>query len=484
MKPVRTWTLRAKLVASMVVLFFAVVAVSGAATVLILDRYLTRTTDASLAQSLQRPPGIDRDGDRRFPGNLPQNGPGGPGDEGLVAWLSDSGDVGTATGADRYRVSLSTAQLALLDDVPLDGSGVDLDLGEGLGRYRLMATSVSGITVVVGLPRAPQRQIVGALLAIVGAGVVAGLVAVVLVGSWLVRRNLRPLQRVAGTATRVSQLELASGEVALPERVDPADTDTRTEVGQVGAALNDMLDHVDNALNERHRSEQRVRQFVADASHELRTPLASIRGYAELSRRAQDPVPESVTHAMGRIESEATRMTSLVEDLLLLARLDSGRPLERQRVDLTQIVVDAVSDAHVAARGHRWELDLPDEPVEVLGDSGRLHQVVVNLLANARTHTPSGTTVRTGLARDGAWVRLTVADNGPGIPASLQPHVFERFARGDSSRNRASGSTGLGLSIVAAVVQAHGGRVDLHTQVGPAGAGGRTEFSVLLPAAG
>ena len=237
-----------------------------------------------------------------------------------------------------------------------------------------------------------------------------------------------------------------------------------------------MLDNVESALQARHESEQRVRQFVADASHELRTPLASIRGYAELSRRESDPVPASVTHALGRVEAESLRMQELVEDLLLLARLDSGRPLEREPVDLSLLAVDAVGDAHAAALDHVWELDLPEEPVEVPGDRARLHQILANLLANARTHTPPGTKVVTRLRREGGWVRLSVNDDGPGIPDSLQRNVFERFTRGEESRSRAKGSTGLGLSIVAAVGQAHGGRVELDSRPGD------TTFSVLLPA--
>lgn len=229
-------------------------------------------------------------------------------------------------------------------------------------------------------------------------------------------------------------------------------------------------------MRSRHDSEVRVRQFVADASHELRTPLASIRGYAELSRREREPVPPTVTHALGRVESEALRMQGLVEDLLLLARLDSGRPLEREPVDITLLTMDVVSDAHAAAPDHQWELDLPEEPIEISGDRARLHQVLANLLANARTHTPEGTRVITRIRREGAHVRVLVEDNGPGIPADLQPNVFERFTRGDDSRARVSGSTGLGLSIVAAVAGAHAGRVELES------APGRTVFSVLLPA--
>jgi two-component system OmpR family sensor kinase len=230
-------------------------------------------------------------------------------------------------------------------------------------------------------------------------------------------------------------------------------------------------------LSARHASETRVRQFVADASHELRTPLAAIRGYTELAQRKRDDLPEDVAHAMSRVESETERMTQLVGDMLLLARLDTGRPLEREEVDLSRLVVDAVSDAHIAGPGHEWLLDLPDEPVTVTGDEARLHQVLANLLANARIHTPPGTLVTTSLVVDeSGGAVLTVADDGPGIPAWLRPEIFERFARGDSSRSRRGGSTGLGLAIVAAVVRAHGGTIDVRSVPGT------TEFVVKLPA--
>jgi two-component system OmpR family sensor kinase len=218
-----------------------------------------------------------------------------------------------------------------------------------------------------------------------------------------------------------------------------------------------------------------VRRFVADASHELRTPLAAIRGYAELTRRATGRVPPDIAHAMNRVESAAARMTALVDHLLLLARLDAGLPLEQAEVDLRRLVADAVGDAHIAGPRHRWRLELPDEPVVVRGDAQRLHQVLANLLANGRTHTPPGTTVTTRLAAPADSAVLTVTDNGPGIAPDLLPHVFERFARGDSSRSRAAGSTGLGMAIVAAVVAAHHGAVDVCS--GP----GRTEFEVRLP---
>jgi two-component system OmpR family sensor kinase len=218
-----------------------------------------------------------------------------------------------------------------------------------------------------------------------------------------------------------------------------------------------------------------VRQFVADASHELRTPLAAIRGYAELSRRSRAPISEEIAHVLNRVESEAKRMTVLVEDLLLLARLDAGRPLAHDPVDLTMLAVDAVSDAHAAGPRHYWQLDLPEEPVTVIGDGARLHQVLANLLANARTHTPEGTAVTVSVRADHEAAVVHVIDGGPGIPAELQPHIFERFARGDSSRSRAAGSTGLGLSIVHAVVTAHRGHVSVQSVPG------QTIFTVVLP---
>ncbi|MGQ0843250.1 MAG: sensor histidine kinase [Sporichthyaceae bacterium] len=350
------------------------------------------------------------------------------------------------------------------------------DLGGNLGEYRLQARTVDdGSVVVTGLPIKNVSDTVFRLALIVTAVSVLGLVLAALAAAAIVRLTLRPLRRVASTARQVSTMELGSGEVDLAVRVPDDYTDPRTEVGQVGAAINAMLGHVDEALTARHASETRVRRFVADASHELRTPLAAIRGYAELSRRSQSDVPEDVAHALSRVESQAVRMTGLVEDLLLLASLDSGRPVDQELVDLSMLLVGAVSDAHAAGPTHTWRLDLPDEPVEVIGEAARLTQVAVNLLANARAHTPPGTIVRAKLAVRGGQAILTVADNGPGIPADLLPEVFERFARGDSSRSRHAGSTGLGLSIVSAVVAAH------HGSVAVASRPGWTEFTVRLP---
>lgn len=341
----------------------------------------------------------------------------------------------------------------------------------GFGSYRVLATAGPSSTVLVGVSEAQLQATVGnlattELIVAVITLVIAGFIAAV-----VVRRELRPLERVAVTARRVSALQLDRGEVQLAERMP--DTDLRTEIGQVGAALNHMLDHVDASLQARQDSETQLRQFVADASHELRTPLAAIRGYAELTRRGN--LSDDTAYSLRRISSQAERMTTLVEDLLLLARLDAGRPLERGEVDLTRLILDAVGDAHAAGPGHRWQLDLPDAPVTVPGDTSRLTQVFTNLLANARTHTPPGTAVAVTLAADGHDARVAIVDEGPGIPPDLLPHVFERFARGSTSRSRENGSTGLGLSIVHAVVAAHGGTVQVASRPG------RTAFTVLLP---
>ncbi|MEV4349440.1 HAMP domain-containing sensor histidine kinase [Actinoplanes sp. NPDC049596] len=355
------------------------------------------------------------------------------------------------------------------------GAKVNVDV-DGQGSFRATATQEpNGVTRVTALSLGTVNDTL-LRIALVTAGAILIAIGVAgWAGAFIVRRTLAPLDRVAATATRVSELKLDRGEVELAQRVPEGDTDPRTEVGQVGAALNQMLDHVGNALEARHASEMQVRQFVADASHELRTPLAAIRGYAELSRRSRAPISEEIAHVLNRVESEAKRMTLLVEDLLLLARLDAGRPLAHDPVDLTMLVVDTVSDAHAAGPRHNWQLDLPEEPVIVHGDGARLHQVLANLLANARTHTPEGTAVTVAVTTMPNAAVIHVIDSGPGIPAELQPHIFERFARGDSSRSRAAGSTGLGLSIVHAVVTAHRGQVSVQSEPG------RTVFSVMLP---
>ena len=355
---------------------------------------------------------------------------------------------------------------------------------DGLGTYRAVTVErEDGTSVTTALP---WNDSAGTLRGYVLVEVVVGVVAVLLaagVATALVRRSLRPLDRVAQTATRVAELPLDRGAVALDERVPEADTDPRTEVGQVGSALNRLLGHVETSLAARHASEQQVRQFVADASHELRTPLASIRGYSELVLRHGD-LSEDSTHAVTRVASESRRMQALVEDLLLLARLDAGREIVEQDVDVVALAADAVSDAHAAGRNHTWRLDLGEdvdpELLQVRGDEARLRQVLVNLLANARVHTPPGTSVTLGVRRADDVVTLTVLDDGPGIPAEQQATIFDRFSRGDAARvggDGATRSTGLGLAIVEAIVTAHDGAITLESEPG------RTLVSVALPAA-
>ena len=460
---------------------------TGALTVLEtrrqLDGQLARDLQGALARTIDRA-GVDADGDgREGPPRGPIGAPGG----GTTLYLALTPTGAVATNASGIAVNavvnnegeddvLDSAQVATLRATAIGATPVRVNVGGDIGHYLLTARPLAGGgQLIVGVSTEPVDELLEKLLAVVAAGTLVGVVLVGVGGTIIIRRSLAPLDRVAATARRVSALKLDSGQVALAERVHAEDADERTEVGQVGLALNTMLDNVESALHARQESEMQVRQFVADASHELRTPLASIRGYAELTRRETEPVPPTVTHAIGRVESEALRMQELVEDLLLLARLDSGRPLERAPVDLSSLAVNAVSDAHAAAPDHAWELDLPEDPVEVPGDQARLHQILANLLANARTHTPAGTKVVTRVRPEGSHVRISVTDDGPGVPASLQPSVFERFTRGDDARVRAHGSTGLGLSIVAAVGEAHGGRVEVSSRPGD------TTFSVLLP---
>jgi two-component system OmpR family sensor kinase len=470
-----SWPLRRRLIAEQIVLLAMVCVVIVAVTLLALQAFLLHQLDDRLTEardrlvlSLDRPPG--RPGPQGGDALLDALGPGT-----LTAVVTGDtvqlADRRTELGEDR---SIPASAYSVFVDLPADGEAYTRELGE-LGSYRLTAQRLhTDQLVVTGLPLRDVDETVLSTGLILGGIALTGLLAAAAAGALIVRRTLQPLQDVARTAGRVAELPLDRGEVAIAERVPARYTDPRTEIGQLGLALNRMLGHVDNALAARHESETRVRQFVADASHELRTPLAAVRGYAELVRRGGDASPE-VAHAIGRVESEAARMTTLVDDLLLLARLDSGRPLDRAPVDLSRLVVDAVSDARVAGPEHHWRLALPAEPVTAPGDAARLHQVLANLLSNARTHTPPGTTVTTGLSTSDGEVVLTVTDDGPGIPEHLRPEIFERFARGDSSRSRAAGSTGLGLAIVAAVVQAHGGEVDVESRPG------HTEFTVWLP---
>ncbi|MFT7838636.1 HAMP domain-containing sensor histidine kinase [Saccharothrix sp. BKS2] len=470
----RAWSLRTRLVVGQLALLAVVCAVIGVVSGFALRDFLTDKLDEELGRTADRvtralpPP----------PGKRPDDPLTGPGvGTGTLLVVLDPGRAPAGVRLDDSAEAEDLpAEVSALVASRTGGAPRTVDLGGDLGEFRVVATPTrTGEVVFTGLSLDDVNSTVWRLGLILGGVSLAGLLAVSLAGTFVVRRALRPLDRVADTAARVAELPLHQGEVALAERVPEQDTNPDTEVGKVALALNRMLGHVGGALEARHASETRVRQFVADASHELRTPLAAIRGYAELTRRSTDEVPPQVGHAMRRVESEAVRMTSLVEDLLLLARLDAGRPLGREPVDLSRLVVDTAADARIAGPDHEWRLRLPPEAVLVTGDEHKLHQVLANLLSNARVHTPPGTTVVTSLSTGGGAVEVAVTDDGPGIPEEAQGEVFERFARGDTSRSRAAGSTGLGLSIVAAVVAAHGGDVRVTSRPG------RTTFTVRLP---
>ncbi|WP_020501702.1 sensor histidine kinase [Sciscionella marina] len=476
----RHWSLRGRLLVGQVVILAVVCAVIGVVADVFLREFLVQELDSQMTPAVERiqhgpPKGIVLPKHHRESLDfLRQPGipPGTLGAKIVHGKVVEAAMLGPSIGQQHPVPGQDTG---IFTEIPMDDHAHSMAVGE-LGNYRLRSVhAVDGSTIVIGLPLSTVDDTVFNLAVLFAVVAGFGLIVAGLAGRFVIRRTLRPLDRVAETAREVSATRLDEGEVELVARVPQDQARLGTEVGQVGSALNRMLEHVSAALSARHESETRMRQFLADASHELRTPLASIRGYAELTRRSQNVTPDDIGYAMQRVESEANRMTTLVEDLLLLARLDSGRPLQREHVDLTRLVADAVNDAYIASPEHHWRLSLPDTPVTVTGDEQRLHQVVANLLANARTHTPEGTTVTITLSTVDTAAVLTVHDDGPGIPAELRPTVFERFARGDSSRSRSAGSTGLGLAIVSAVANAHGGTVEVRSQPH------KTEFTVQLP---
>jgi len=337
-------------------------------------------------------------------------------------------------------------------------------------RYRVVAAADTrdGSITVVAIPLRATDDTLQQLL-LVEALVIAAVLIVLGLVSWVVVRvGLLPLDRMGHTAGAI-----AGGD--LSHRVES--TDPRTEVGRLGIALNAMLDRLERAFGEREASEDRLRRFIADASHELRTPLASIRGYAELFRMGAARDPAEVEKAMRRIEDEAARMGVLVEDLLTLARLDEVPDVPHAELDLAAIVRDAVDDGRAAAPGREIRAQV-DGPALVVGDPDQLRQVLGNLLRNAFVHTPQGTLVEVTLEQAGGEVRVEVRDHGPGLPTSDAEALFERFWRSEGGRERGRGGAGLGLAIVAAIVDAHGGDV----RAGNAPDGGAT-FVVTLPGA-
>ena len=535
-------SLRTRLVVGVLGLVLVMAAVMSAFSTVSLRHTLMARTDSQLMAAAQRAAdkrhdltqearkasdeaaqeGADKPGDQPDGAGGADGADGGPGKEGVPPGLdaagqstgtltlittqtssSDTASSETAAYIDKngHYASISKEDCRLLLSQATEDHPVTVDLHH-LGSYRVVATrdEASGSTVITGLSLEGDKGLIRTQLLIELTVALLGALVVALAGRTMVRSSLAPLERVARTAQRVASQPLERGEVSIEDRVEKADLDSSAEVGQVGGALNTLLGHVESALGARQRSETQVRQFVADASHELRTPLASIRGYTELIRRegADADLPEEATYALERVHSESVRMTALVEDLLLLARLDAGRELRREEVDLVGLLVDTVADARAAGPDHDWQLDLavleppadatPEEaedflpePPLVIGDEARLRQVVVNLLANARVHTPAGSHVTTTLDREGDTLIVRIHDDGPGIAPDVRDRLFERFARGDSSRERRTGSTGLGMSIALAIVQSHGGSIDVDSSTAPEDHG--TTFSVRLPAA-
>ena len=535
-------SLRTRLVVGVLGLVLVMAAVMSAFSTVSLRHTLMARTDSQLMAAAQRAAdkrhdltqearkasdeaaqeGADKPGDQPDGAGGADGADGGPGKEGVPPGLdaagqstgtltlittqtssSDTASSETAAYIDKngHYASISKEDCRLLLSQATEDHPVTVHLHH-LGSYRVVATrdEASGGTVITGLSLEGDKGLIRTQLLIELTVALLGALVVALAGRTMVRSSLAPLERVARTAQRVASQPLERGEVSIEDRVEKADLDSSAEVGQVGGALNTLLGHVESALGARQRSETQVRQFVADASHELRTPLASIRGYTELIRRegTDADLPEEATYALERVHSESVRMTALVEDLLLLARLDAGRELRREEVDLVGLLVDTVADARAAGPEHDWQLDLAvleppagatpqeaedflPEPPLVIGDEARLRQVIVNLLANARVHTPAGSHVTTTLTREGDALMVRIHDDGPGIAPDVRDRLFERFARGDSSRERRTGSTGLGMSIAQAIVQSHGGSIDVDSSTAPEDHG--TTFTVRLPAA-
>jgi two-component system, OmpR family, sensor kinase len=457
--------LRIKLVAALTLLVALALLVSGLAASAALRGYLLDRVDQNLVQSLRPgPESLDDDGGPQRPRRPRQPG------EYAFQWYAPNGTLVRATTT--IGPSVSTADLNDRSVKPFTTGA----MGGGDKQWRVLVTSLpGGGEFVVGAPLEDVQRTVRRLAVLELIIGVAVLLLFAALGYVVVRRSLRPLVEVESTAEAIAAGDLAR---RVPE------SDPRTEVGSLAASLNAMLGQIEGAFGAQRaseasarQSEERMRRFVADASPELRTPLTSIRGFAELYRQGAVSEPAELDRAMRRVEDEAARMGLLVEDLLLLARLDQQRPLQREPVDLLDLARDAVHDASVIDPQRSVMLEvMGGAPPVVIGDDARLRQVFGNLVSNALTHTPAGTPVVVRVGTVGAEAVVEVVDRGPGLSAEQAARAFERFYRADASRTRAHGGSGLGLSIVAALVAAHGGRVDLDTSPG-AGA----TFRVRLP---
>ncbi|MHA7244391.1 sensor histidine kinase [Paeniglutamicibacter antarcticus] len=374
------------------------------------------------------------------------------------------------------RKEITEADVLPLSSLSLDAPPVIKHLS--IGDYLLSAQKDPGShgTLVTGLPLEPNERTLAALGVLTLTISLAGLIGIGLIGSLIIRRSLAPLQRVSAVASSVATAELESGTAALEARVTPEDSVPGTESGEVGRALNALLDNVGTAFAVREASEAQMRQFVADASHELRTPLSAIRGYTELIS-ATEHFSDDGQRSLNRVLEQSTRMSSLVENLLLLARLDEKHQIKKVPVDLGKLAAEITEDFAITASSHHWIPTVPDDGLVVSGDAAALRRVITNLLANARKHTSAGSTVTVSVERDATASKamLRVADNGEGIAADFLPQVFKRFTRADAARSGADGTTGLGLPIAKAIVESHGGSIEVSS------APGNTVFEVRLP---
>ncbi|MGI9162263.1 MAG: sensor histidine kinase [Mycobacterium sp.] len=462
-------SLRAQLLAGVVAIVSTALIAIGAVAIMSLRDEVRSLTDSQVAHSLAAFAYLHAKGLEGNSGQAPGT---------VIAVLRDGRVVYTHVVTEGEPAAATPDVVRSLEAAgAAGGAPVTVELG-GLGPHRVASRAVeSGDLLVSAVSLQDANRTLAHNTLLVASLVLLALVATAVATTVLVRNALKPLRRVAAIAGDVAKLPLEAAEYRITARVDDRDTDPANEVGVVGLTLNHMLDNVDSALTKMARSDRHTREFLTDASHELRTPLASILGYAELTRQESDRLPPMTEYALERIESESRRMSTLVDDLLLLSRLDERQDLQLEQVDLCDLVAHAVNDAAVSAPDHRFRADLPDGAVLVLGDHARLQQLVANLLGNTRVHTPAGTTVTTSVGVAGGSAELVISDDGPGIPEQIMPNLFGRFVRADKGRSREMGCSGLGLAIVSSIVDAHRGTVSVASRPG------RTTFTVLLPAA-
>lgn len=374
-----------------------------------------------------------------------------------------------------YNANIDDRTKGSLLAIPVDGKIRTIDLHE-LGLFRMAARNDTdnGTVLISGISLASAQTTITNLTYVFVFATLIAIVIALTIGSAAIRTSLNPLTSIADIASRIARKPLGEGTIETLEKIP--DISDESEVGKVSQAINRMLTHIEESFSKRQQSEDRLRRFIADASHELRTPLSSIRGYSELALRDSANLNPQHEHAIQRIYSESLRMSSLVQELLLLARLDAGQELKKQHMDVRGLIADSVADAQVAGPDHHWVLDVPDHELAFDVDPSALQQVLSNLLSNARLHTPAGTTVTIKAdISDAQSVIITVADDGPGVSEDVLPFLFERFVRGDDSRSRNAGSTGLGLSIARAIVKGHGGTLEVSST--PTGA----QFTLLIP---